>query len=340
MYMWDSRCRDTAALYALNLETGDKTLTANDHRADLLDYSMENILIRPKEKTIQAVAANYERKHWQIIDPSIKDDFNYLSTVAEGDFSVMSQTLDNNAWIVAYNLDDGPGRIYYYDRIKREAKLLSSGSKELEGRPFAKMHPVKKGIVDPKRIAIMGGSYGGYATLVGLTSTPETFACGVDMYGPSSLVTLIENFPAWMTPTMGRLATTIGNLSTEDGQKLLTERSTLNYVDQIQRPLLVCQGANDPIVKRNESDQIVQAMQENNLSVIYVLFSDEGHYIARPENNIALYAVAEVFLSQHLGGQFELIGDDLQGSSITVPVGAEEIPGLEVALSEKHQGEM
>jgi len=95
------------------------------------------------------------------------------------------------------------------------------------------------------------------------------------------------------------------------------------------------QGANDPIVKRKEGDQIVQVMQEKNLSVTYVLFPDEGHYIARPENNIAFYAVAESFLAQHLGGRFEFIDDDLQGSSITVPVGAEEIPGLEVALSEK-----
>ncbi|MFB3765161.1 MAG: alpha/beta fold hydrolase [Methanotrichaceae archaeon] len=437
MYMWDSRGRNTAALYAVNTITGEKTLIADDPKADLVDFTGENILIHPKEKTIQAVATNYERKHWRIIDPSIEGDIKYLSTVAKDDFSVTSQTLDGDAWIVTYTMDDGPSIIYYYDRNKKEARLLSSGSKELEGRPFAKMHPaiiksrdglnlvsyytlpmnsdsngdripdkplpmillvhggpeerdiwgfnpkhqwlanrgyavlstnfrgstgfgknftnagnlewgrkmqddlidalnwsIQEGIADPQKVAIMGGSYGGYATLAGLTFTPETFACGVDMYGPSNLITLLENFPAWMEPSMGRLATTIGgNLSTEKGRILLAERSPLNYVDCIQRPLLVEQGSNDPIVKRNESDQIVQAMQEKNLSVIYVLFSDEGHYIARPENNIAFYAVAEAFLSQHLGGRLEPIDDDLQGSSITIPVGAKEIHGLEEALS-------
>ncbi|MGB4696279.1 MAG: prolyl oligopeptidase family serine peptidase, partial [Methanothrix sp.] len=189
---------------------------------------------------------------------------------------------------------------------------------------------VKKGIADPDRVGIMGGSYGGYAVLAGLAFTPETFACGVDMYGPSNLITLLDS-----EQEIEEEATSIGDPRTEEGQKLLAERSPLNYVDRIQRPLLVEQGANDPIVKRNESDQIVQVMQEKNLSVTYVLFPDEGHYIARPENNIAFYAVAESFLAQHLGGRFEFIDDDLQGSSITVPVGAEEIPGLEVALSEK-----
>ena len=433
VYMWDSRDRNTAALYALNLETGEKTLLAENSRADLSDMSWENVLIHPTERNVQAVVVNYDRKRWQVVDPSIKGDLEYLSTIEDGDFSVASRTLDDDAWIVAYAADDGWGGVYYYDRNKREARFLFTGCKELEDRRLAKMNPViiesrdglnlvsyytlplnsdfnddgipdkplptvlfvhggpegrdmwgyyaehqwlanrgyavlsvnfrgstgfgknftnagnlewgrkmqydlidgvdwavKKGIADPDRVGIMGGSYGGYAVLAGLAFTPETFACGVDMYGPSNLITLLDS-----EQEIEEEATSIGDPRTEEGQKLLAERSPLNYVDRIQRPLLVEQGANDPIVKRNESDQIVQVMQEKNLSVTYVLFPDEGHYIARPENNIAFYAVAESFLAQHLGGRFEFIDDDLQGSSITVPVGAEEIPGLEVALSEK-----
>jgi dipeptidyl aminopeptidase/acylaminoacyl peptidase len=191
---------------------------------------------------------------------------------------------------------------------------------------------VREKIADPNRIAIMGGSYGGYAVLAGLAFTPEIFACGVDMYGPSNLLTLLDS-----EQEIEEEATSIGDPRKEEGRKLLAERSPLNYVDKIQRPLLVCQGANDPLVNRNESDQIVQTMQKKNLTVTYVLFPDEGHFISRPVNRISFFAVAEAFLFQHLGGRIEPIDDDFQGSTITVPVGANEITGLSVALSKKPQ---
>lgn len=104
-------------------------------------------------------------------------------------------------------------------------------------------------------------------------------------------------------------------------------------MDQIQKPLLIGQGANDPRVKQAESDQIVQAMQEKNISVTYVLYPDEGHGFARPENRVSFYAVSEAFLSQCLGGRYEPIGDDFEGSSIAVPAGAREVPGLEEEIS-------
>jgi dipeptidyl aminopeptidase/acylaminoacyl peptidase len=171
----------------------------------------------------------------------------------------------------------------------------------------------------------MGGSYGGYAVLAGLAFAPEIFVCGVDMYGPSNLLTLLNS-----SHEIEEDATVIGDPRTEEGRKLLEKRSPLNFVDQIRRPLLVGQGANDHIVNRKQSDQIVQAMQKTNLTVTYVLFPDEGHSFERPD-----YAVAEAFLSQHLGGRLEPIGADLQGSTITVPAGADEIPGLEESL--RHQ---
>jgi dipeptidyl aminopeptidase/acylaminoacyl peptidase len=191
---------------------------------------------------------------------------------------------------------------------------------------------VAQGIADRKKVAIMGGSYGGYATLVGLTFTPDTFACGVDIVGPSSLVTLLETIPAYWQPMIELFTKHVGDHRTEEGRALLNERSPLTHVDKIKKPLLIGQGANDPRVKQSEADQIVEAMNERKIPVTYVLYPDEGHGFRRPENNMSFNAVTEVFLSEHLGGRFQPISGDLAGSSITVPAGASRIPGLEKVL--------
>lgn len=191
---------------------------------------------------------------------------------------------------------------------------------------------IDQGIADKHKIAIMGGSYGGYATLVGLTFTPEVFTCGVDIVGPSNLRTLLETIPPYWKPMMDMWSTRVGDPRTEEGRKFLDSRSPLTYVDRIRKPLLIGQGANDPRVKQSESDQIVRAMQEKNIPVTYILYSDEGHGFARPENRLSFNAVAEQFLAQHLGGRAQPIGDDFQGSTIQVPSGADQIPGLSEAL--------
>lgn len=193
---------------------------------------------------------------------------------------------------------------------------------------------IDQAIADKDKIAIMGGSYGGYATLVGLTFTPDVFACGVDIVGPSNLRTFLETIPPYWAPTINLFTTRVGDHRTEEGVKLLESRSPLNFVDKINKPLLIGQGANDPRVKQTESDQIVKAMQEKEIPVTYVLFSDEGHGFARPENRLAFNAVTDIFLSEFLGGRYEPIGDDFEGSSIAVPVGAENIPTLEKTLVE------
>jgi len=195
---------------------------------------------------------------------------------------------------------------------------------------------VQEKIADPARVAIMGGSYGGYATLVGLTFTPEKFACGVDIVGPSNLFTLLSTIPPYWAPMLQMFKDRVGDPTTDEGKQLLAERSPLNFVDKIQKPLLIAQGANDPRVKQSEADQIVAAMKAKQIPLTYVLFPDEGHGFARPENNRAFYAVAEAFLSRQLGGRFEPIGEDFQGSTITVPDGADQIPGLGQAI-QKHQ---
>ncbi len=193
---------------------------------------------------------------------------------------------------------------------------------------------IDKGIAEKDKIAIMGGSYGGYATLVGMTFTPDTFACGVDIVGPSNLVTLIESFPPYWQPFMEvSWYKHVGDPRTEEGKKFLLTRSPITRVDQIKRPLLIGQGANDPRVTRKESDQIVAAMNARKIPVTYAIYTDEGHGFARPENRISFYAIAENFLSTCLAGRAEPIGDDAKGAALAVPDGASNVPGLKDALA-------
>ncbi len=433
LFMSDSRGRNTSALVQLDLTDGKQSVLAANDLADL-----GTTLAHPTEKNIQAVAFNYERQKWKILDPAIEEDMNYLQGVEAGELQIASRSLDDKIWIVAYLVDNGPVRYYRYDRADKKARFLFTNRKSLEGLPLAKMDPVviksrdglnlvsfltlpkrvelsetgrpklplpmvllvhggpwgrdtwgydsehqllanrgyavlsvnyrgstgfgkeftnagnkewaakmhddlidavnwavNEKIADAKRVAIMGGSYGGYATLVGLTFTPEVFACGVDLVGPSNLFTLLSTIPPYWAPAMEMFKDRVGDPTTDEGKRLLNERSPLSRVDQIQRPLLIGQGANDPRVKQSESDQIVEAMQKKKIGVTYVVFPDEGHGFARPENNLAFYAVAEAFLARELGGRYQAIGDDFAGSTITCPEGADQISGLADALTKK-----
>lgn len=432
LYFIDSRGRDTAALTCMDLATGEVSALAWDDRADVADT-----LLHPTEKTVQAVAFNYDRKSWQVMDDAVVSDLEFLSKVSAGDIEIVSRTLDDTCWIVAYLLDDGPVRFYRYLRHNKDAQFLFTNRTALEDLPLVKNHPavipardglnlvcyyslpleadpqqtgsvaeplpmallvhggpwardswgynpvfqllanrgyavlsvnfrgstgfgknfvnagnmewggrmhddivdavkwaISQGIADPGRVAIMGGSYGGYATLVGMTFTPEVFACGVDIVGPSNLITLMETVPPYWQPMIQLFTSRVGDYRTEEGREFLLQRSPLSFVDNIQKPLLIGQGANDPRVKQSESDQIVRAMQEKDIPVTYVLYPDEGHGFARPENNLSFFAAAEAFLARCLGGRCEPISDALKGASITVPEGVEHVPGLTEALGQ------
>jgi dipeptidyl aminopeptidase/acylaminoacyl peptidase len=194
---------------------------------------------------------------------------------------------------------------------------------------------VENKVAQKDNVAIMGGSYGGYATLVGLTFTPDVFACGVDIVGPSSLITLLENPPEYWFSFMPVMKLRVGDWTSEAGRKFLESRSPLNFVDKIKKPLLIGQGANDPRVKQAEADQIVKAMNEKKIPVTYVLFHDEGHGFARPESRFAFYAITEGFLKTNLGGRAEPIGEAFAGADFSVPSGKEAVPGLAEALNKK-----
>lgn len=164
---------------------------------------------------------------------------------------------------------------------------------------------IAQGIADPARVAIVGGSYGGYATLAALTRNPERYACGIDIVGPSNLQTLLDSVPEYWESQKTILYRAVGDPRTEAGRALLRERSPLFLAERIRRPLLIAQGANDPRVKQAEADQMVAAMQAAGVPVTYALYPDEGHGFARPENRLSFFALAEAFLARYLGGALE-----------------------------------
>jgi dipeptidyl aminopeptidase/acylaminoacyl peptidase len=169
-------------------------------------------------------------------------------------------------------------------------------------------HVVTAGLADPQRVAIYGGSYGGYAALVGATFTPDVFTCAVDIVGPSNLKTLIESVPPYWAPMIAQFHNRVGNPETD--ADLLWERSPLSRAEQIRIPLLIAQGANDPRVKQAESEQIVAALRDKGIDHEYLLFPDEGHGFAKPANRLRFYAAAEAFLAEHLGGRAETAGEE------------------------------
>ncbi len=186
--------------------------------------------------------------------------------------------------------------------------FVNSGDKEFGGKAQDDLTDavnwvIGQGIADPERIAIWGGSYGGYAALAGATFTPDLFCCAVDMFGPSNLITFIEAVPPWFSTLLATIHKRLGNPETE--ADFLKARSPLFYVDKIKIPILIAQGANDVRVKQSESEQIVEAMKEKGIAYEYMLFPDEGHGFRKPKNRMKFYAAAERFLAKHLGGRYE-----------------------------------
>jgi dipeptidyl aminopeptidase/acylaminoacyl peptidase len=194
---------------------------------------------------------------------------------------------------------------------------------------------IDKKIADPKRIAVFGGSYGGYETLVAMTLSPGVFACGDAVVGPSNLETFVDPKtlpPDWSAESLYAL---LGDPRTAEGRKLLKERSPFNYAGKTQGDMLIVQGANDVRVPTRESEQVVAAMQKAGARVTYLLYPDEGHGIIRTENNRSFLAVSEVFFGRCLGGRYSPLTEELEGSSVKVPAGVEHIPGLKEALASR-----
>ena len=398
---------DVTRLVRVDLGTGKELETlATDPRCDV-----GGVMVNDDTHEVQAVGFNYLRNEWKVLDPAIAADFEALRKVRDGDFSITSRDQADQAWIVAYVVDNGPVAYYAYDRKSKQATFLFVNQPALEKVQLAKREPVvipardgqklvsyltlpvgaprknlpmvlyvhggpwardnwgydpaaqwlanrgyavlqvnfrgstglgkkflhlgdlqwggtmqddltdavrwgiKEGIVDPKRVAIMGGSYGGYATLAGLVFTPDLYACGVDIVGPSNLRTLIGSIPPYWSTLRKTFDLRMGAV---DRDTVFNEKiSPLFHVDQIRVPLLIGQGLNDPRVNVRESDQIVEAMRAKKLQVDYAVYTDEGHGFARPENRLDFYGRTEEFLAKHLGGRAEPWAE-VKGSSVQV----------------------
>ncbi len=424
LFIEDSDGRDKAALYEINLNTGNKKVVAESDVADISDVDID-----PKTHEIQAYTYNYDRPITTVIDPAIQEDFTYLGKLESGEMDVISRTLNDDMWIVAYKKDNAPISYYRYDRANKKAEFLFVHNSKLSKYPLNEMVPVviksrdgldlisylslpkeykagannpikltkpiplildvhggpnardawgydplhqwltdrgyavlsvnyrgstgfgksfvragdgewsgkmhddlldavdwavEQGITTRDKVAIFGGSYGGYATLVGLTMTPEVFTCGIDVVGPSNLLTLYNSIPPYWEPFKVDLKRKLGgDPETKKGKEILAKKSPITYYDKITKPLLIAQGANDPRVKQAESDQIVNKMVENSIPVTYLLYPNEGHGFARPENKASFYAVAEQFLGKCFNKPTEPIGNDLETSSVQVLHGAD-----------------
>ncbi len=196
---------------------------------------------------------------------------------------------------------------------------------------------INEGIADPQKVAIAGGSYGGYATLAGLAFTPDLYAAGFSIVGPSNIITLLNSIPPYWAPLRKTFAVRVGDIENPDDVKMLEKQSPLNYAHEIKAPLYVVQGANDPRVKKAESDQIVIALRELGRDVEYMVAPDEGHGFAGKENRLAMIVAMEKFFAKHLGGRIqEEVKPEIQKrlEEITVDINTVTMPKRETT-SEK-----
>ena len=189
-------------------------------------------------------------------------------------------------------------------------KFIDAGNKQWGDKmqddvTWGAKYLIAQGIADPKRVGIMGGSYGGYATLAGVTFTPDVYAAAVSIVGPSNLITLLESIPPYWEPIRKLFYERMGDPNTPEGKAQLLRQSPLTSAAKIKTPLLVIQGANDPRVNKRESDQIVIALRDRGFPVEYMVAPDEGHGFARPVNNMAMFALSEKFLAKYLGGRYQ-----------------------------------
>ncbi len=217
-----------------------------------------------------------------------------------------AQFLANRGYAVLqvnYRGSTGYGRAFWEKGFKQWGKNMQHDLTD------AAKWLVEEGIADPKRIAIYGASYGGYAALAGMAFTPDVYAAGISFVGPSSLFTLLETVPPYWEPMRKMNYEMIGDPEKE--KELLTEASPLYSADKIKSPLLIAQGANDPRVKKAESDQIVEALKKRGIDVPYVVKGNEGHGFGNEENRLYFYRAVERFLAKHLGGRAEESADKI-----------------------------
>ncbi len=396
LVLLDNKGRDKTRLIRLELATGRVTELCADVRADL----SRRVLIHPDDLVVQAIATDYLKGRWRVLDPRVRPDFARLARLAgQLTFRVLNRTSDTKLWVVQVSGDVQRSRYYLYDRTSGRVRFLFAVRPELErfrlapmvshvirardslrlvsyltlppgrrvhrlpmvllvhGGPWSRdrwrYHPwtqwlanrgyavlqvnfrgsagfgkrflaagnrewgrkmqwdlvdavrwaVARSTADPRRVAIMGSSYGGYAALAGVAFEPKIFAAAVDLVGPSNLATLLSSIPTYWKPLRAMFRLRVGDRVRD--RRMLSQRSPVNFAQSIRTPLLIFQGRNDPRVKPAESEQIVRAIRRRGGKVGYVLYPDEGHGLRRAANRLDFAGRVERFLGRHLGGRVE-----------------------------------
>jgi dipeptidyl aminopeptidase/acylaminoacyl peptidase len=405
LYVVSALNSNTERLVRIDAQTGKEVEVLAEHpQSDVLEDFLAFpdyrplVMTSPATHAVQAVAFEYLKPQWIVLDPAVKADFDQFEKEHGGSFAVViSRDQADLKWVIAENRNDGPLRFYLYDRTTKQAEFLFMPRPDFDKYKLAEARPVvilardgvqlvsyltlppgsegrnlplvlyphggpwarddwgfdpfaqwlanrgyavlqvnfrgstgfgkaflnegnhqfglgmeddmidgvkwtiNQGIADPKRIAIMGGSAGGYATLRGVSRYPDLFRCGVDLVGPSDLKILFTSMPAGWGAVKTRWIRRMGDVEHDD--QLNRELSPLYHVDQIRVPVLIGQGANDPRVNIKNSEVIVEALRKRNIPVTYVVYPDEGHGFARAENNLDFFGRVEDFLAQYLGGR-------------------------------------
>jgi dipeptidyl aminopeptidase/acylaminoacyl peptidase len=210
-------------------------------------------------------------------------------------FNPEAQFLANRGYAVLqmnFRGSTGYGRKFWEASFKQWGKKMQDDI--TDGVEYLK----KEGIADPKRIAIYGGSYGGYATLAGVAYTPELYAAAVDYVGVANLFTFMNTIPPYWKPYLAQIYDMVGDPKKDS--LLLASASPVLSADKIITPLFVAQGANDPRVNKAESDQMVEALKKRGVQVEYMVKTDEGHGFHNQDNQYDFYGAMEKFLDKHL----------------------------------------
>ncbi len=392
IYILDSIDHNTGKLKRINLDTQEEETVAHDP-----NYELTNIVIHPETKQIISYNVIKDRSQPTVLDPTFKDDYEYLDSVEDGELRITSMDRELNTWVCCFSYDDKLHNYYLYDRINKSHTLLCKSTARFDAYDCVPMEPisyttrdglnvhgylsrpldkkgkmplilmvhggpwsrdywgfdvqvqwlcnrgyavlqvnyrgsngygkaflnagnkeyggkmqddltdavnwaVRSGIADPEKVAIFGASYGGYATLAGVTFTPDLYTCAVDLFGRSNLLT-ITNRQTYGLAWLPLLKNRIGDPDTEE--EMLKARSPLFHAHNIKTPILIGQGAQDPRVRQAESDRIVEVLKANNCEHQYMLFPDEGHGFRKHDNRMKFYAAAEAFLAKYLGGRCE-----------------------------------
>lgn len=290
-YLFDRRRRQLVAQYRIREQLRRDWLA----RVDLIRYPSSDGLEIPAYLTLPP---GLEPRRLPLVvlphgGPWARDVWGYHS---------VAQFLANRGYaILQPNFRGSTG----YGKRFLDAGNGEWGRKMQDDLTWGVRYLVEQGIADPKRVGILGASYGGYAALAGAAFTPEVYAAAVSIVGPSNLITLLESIPPYWEAVRKMFYIRMGDPSTPEGRRRLTEQSPLQAAARIRTPLLVAQGANDPRVNKAESDQIVVALRDRNFPVTYLVVPDEGHGFARPVNSMAVFFAAEEFLARHLGGRYQ-----------------------------------